>query len=86
MASIVARRSSDMQRTLSLDERRVAKVLNGVHADDLGAMQNVAMDLVNSVRLSDTRSHGTDATPADRLHLHHLSTPRCSSNALPSGG
>ena len=53
-----ARRSSDVRRTLSLDEQRVAKVLNGVHEDDLGAMQHVAMDLVNQVR---TCSHRTPA-------------------------
>lgn len=38
------------RRTLSVNTQDVAKVLDGVNIDDLGAMQQAAKDIVNQVR------------------------------------
>lgn len=52
------------QRTMSINTQEVAKVLDGVHIDDLGAMQQAAQDIVNQVRIF-TVEQRTETMPTE---------------------
>ena len=49
------------RRTMSINTQEVAKVLDGVHIDDVGAMQQAAKDIVSQVRISVSRCYPEEA-------------------------